>query len=54
MRSESALSVRFGQLAWRQTVTNIAAVHERFRWEHPMDGDYLAKSGIQALSTRAL
>lgn len=43
MRPDSALFVRFGQLAWAQPVKNIAAVHERFGWEHPMDGDYLTR-----------
>lgn len=41
MTSESALSVRFGQLAWFHSVADINALHKRFGWEHPMDGDYL-------------
>ena len=40
MHSDSVLSIRFGQLAWRCTAGDIQALHARFGWEHPMDGDY--------------
>lgn len=45
MQLENALSVRFGQLAWGQSVQDIAALHSRFGWEHPMDGDYFTTGG---------
>lgn len=41
MQAENALSVRFGQLAWEGSIADILAVHARFSWDHPMDGDYL-------------
>lgn len=39
--ADSILFVRFGQLAWDCPLADILAVHARFGWEHPMDGDYL-------------